>query len=100
MARDPNTPALAADYDALLAQLGAMREDMTKLATQVSTAASQNGRAIADTARAGLHDARAFADHKMHDADARIGGAVAASPYLALGVAAVLGLLLGALTRR
>lgn len=97
MARDPNLPA---DYDALLEQLGSMREDMARLAAQVGTAAAQNGKAMADTINTGMRDARRFAGHKAHDADVRIESAVSANPYLALGLAAIIGLLLGALTRR
>jgi ElaB/YqjD/DUF883 family membrane-anchored ribosome-binding protein len=100
MARDPTTPALAADYDALLAQLTVMREEMTRLAAQMGASATQGGKAMANTINTGLHDAQRYAGHKAHDADVRIGTAVAANPYLALGIAAGLGLLLGALTRR
>ena len=100
MAREPNTPALAADYDALLAQLSVMRDEMARLATQMGASASQNGKAMADTINVGLHDAQRYAGHKVHDADVRIGNAVAANPYMALGIAAGLGLMLGALTRR
>ena len=100
MARDPNSPALAADYDALLAQLATMRDEMTKLAAQVGASATQNGKAIADTFNSGLHDARRFAGHTAHEADMRMERAVAANPYVALGLAAAIGLLLGALTRR
>lgn len=100
MTRDPNTPALAADYDALLAQFVVMREEMTRLATQMGASATQNGKALADTIGAGVHDAQRYAGHKVHDADMRIGNAVAANPYMALGIAAGLGLMLGALTRR
>lgn len=100
MARDPNSPALAADYDLLLQQLATMRDEMTRLAAQVGTTAAQNGKAIADTAAASLQDARRYAGRQAHDADLRIERAVAENPYMALGLAAGLGLLLGALTRR
>jgi ElaB/YqjD/DUF883 family membrane-anchored ribosome-binding protein len=100
MARDPNTPALAADYDALLAQLATMRTEMTHLANQVGTSAAQNGRAMADTVTAGMQDARRYAGRRAHDADAQIEHAVSANPYIALGLAAGLGILLGAMSRR
>lgn len=100
MARDPNTPALAADYDVLVAQLTAMREEMVRLAAQLGASATQNGKAVADTVSGGLHDARLYAGRKTHEADLRIEHAVAANPYMALGIAAGLGLLLGAMTRR
>lgn len=100
MARDPSTTDLNADYEALLAQLTAMRDEMTKLAAQVAASATQRGTVMAETMTTGLHDARAYAGRKTHDADVRIEHAVAANPYVALGLAAGLGLLLGAVTRR
>jgi ElaB/YqjD/DUF883 family membrane-anchored ribosome-binding protein len=100
MARDPNATDLAADYDALLVQLTAMREEMSKLAAQVAASATQRGAAMADTVTHGMHDARAYAGRKTHQADVQIEQAVAANPYIALGLAAGLGLLLGAVTRR
>ncbi len=100
MAREPNGTELSADYDALLAQLAAMREEMTKLGTQVAAQASQRGAAMAETMTQGMHDARSYAGRKTHQADVQIEQAVAANPYIALGLAAGLGLLLGAVTRR
>ena len=100
MARDPNTTALAADYDALLAQLATMREEMTRMASTVSASATQNGRVMVDTLNTGLHDARRFAGKKAHAVDQRVEHAVGANPYLALGLAAALGLVLGAMARR
>ncbi len=100
MARDSNGTDLSADYDALLAQLTAMREEMNKLATQVAATASERGAAVADTLTQGMQDARTYASRKTHQADVQIEHAVAANPYLALGLAAGLGLLLGAVTRR
>jgi ElaB/YqjD/DUF883 family membrane-anchored ribosome-binding protein len=100
MARDSNGTDLTADYEALLAQLTAMREEMTKLAAQVAASATERGAAMADTMTKGMHDARSYAGRKTHEADVQIEHAVAANPYLALGLAAGLGLLLGAVTRR
>jgi ElaB/YqjD/DUF883 family membrane-anchored ribosome-binding protein len=88
MAREPNSPALAADYDQLVAQLS------------VANSATQNGRALADSATATLHDVRRYAGRQAHVADANMQRSVAENPYIALGLAAGLGLLLGALTRR
>ena len=100
MARDPNAPALAADYDLLLQQLATMRDEMTRLAALVGTTATQNSKAIAETATASLQDARRFAGRQAHEADIRVERAITENPYMALGLAAGLGLLLGALTRR
>ena len=100
MARDPNSPALAADYDALVAQLGSLRDEMARLATSGGTSASTNGRAMADTIQTGLNDARRYAGDRAHAADQRVEHAVAANPYMALALAAGLGVLLGLLSRR
>lgn len=100
MARDPNTTALVADYDALVAQITGLRDEMAKMASQVGASASQRGSAVAENLNQGMNDARAYAGRKTHEADLRIEHAVAANPYLALGIAAGLGLLLGAVTRR
>jgi ElaB/YqjD/DUF883 family membrane-anchored ribosome-binding protein len=100
MARDSTSPALAADIDALVAQLASLREDVSGLATLVGATASRNSKAMADTIGAGVHDAREALGHKAHDADARFGYAVATNPYIAIGLAAGLGLVLGALTAR
>lgn len=100
MARDPNTSDLAADYDSMVVQMTAMREDLAKLATQVGAVAAARGSALAETVNGTLQDARAYAGRKSQDADARIGEAVSSNPYLALGIAAGIGLLLGAVSRR
>ena len=76
MARDPNTPALAADYDLLLAQLTTMRDEMSRLAAQVAASATQNGKAMAETATAGLHDARHYATRQAHEVDLRVERAI------------------------
>ncbi|MGV8988888.1 MAG: hypothetical protein ACOH2H_21770 [Cypionkella sp.] len=100
MAREPNTADLATDYEALIAQMTAMRDDMSKLAAQVGATASARGAAMADTVANGVQDARAYAGRKTHAADVQIEHAVATNPYLALGLAAGVGLLLGLVTRR
>jgi ElaB/YqjD/DUF883 family membrane-anchored ribosome-binding protein len=48
----------------------------------------------------GMTEAASYLGRKGHAADQRLEGAVAANPYLALGLAAGMGILLGALTRR
>jgi ElaB/YqjD/DUF883 family membrane-anchored ribosome-binding protein len=48
----------------------------------------------------GVTDAANYLGRKGHEADVRIEGAVAANPYLALGLAAGVGLILGAMSRR
>ena len=103
MALEPSIPKLAdlkPDYDALLAQLAAMRADMTRLAAQMSDSVNAHGAVVAQTVSDGMTDARHYAGRKAHDADVRIEQAVAANPYVALAMAAGLGLLLGAMARK
>jgi ElaB/YqjD/DUF883 family membrane-anchored ribosome-binding protein len=47
-----------------------------------------------------MTEAAAYMGRKGHQAELRVEGAVAANPYIALGLAAGMGVLLGALTRR
>lgn len=89
-----------ADYDAVMKQMAVLRDDLAKVAHSVQSIASARGSAIAHDMTQGVNDAANYLARKGHDADARIEGAVAANPYMALGLAAGLGVLLGAMTRR
>jgi ElaB/YqjD/DUF883 family membrane-anchored ribosome-binding protein len=89
-----------ADYDAVVAEMAAMREDVSKLAHHVQTMASTRGQAMAKDVSDGMSEAAKYISQKGHNADQRIEGAVAANPYIALGLAAGMGVLLGAITRR
>lgn len=103
MAHEPppqKTSDAIPDYDALVAQLASLRGEMGKLASSVATAAGKSGNAIAQDMTNGLSDARRYVARRGHDVDLRVEGAVAANPYMALGLAAGLGLLLGVLSRR
>jgi ElaB/YqjD/DUF883 family membrane-anchored ribosome-binding protein len=100
MARDPSSPAVAADFETLMAQLTALKDEMSRLAEQIGASATQSGKAMSDTVAATLLDAQRYAGHKAHDADVRLEKAIAANPYVAVGLAAGLGLLLGVMTRR
>lgn len=90
----------AADYEAVMKQMTALRDDMVKLTHNVQSIASTRGHAIAQDMSQGVTDATSYLGRKGHEADMRIEGAVAANPYLALGLAAGLGLILGAMFRR
>lgn len=92
--------AASADYDAVMKQMMALRDDMVKLTHNVQSIASARGHAIAHDMTQGMTDAASYIGRKGHAADVRIEGAVAANPYMALGLAAGVGLLLGAMTRR
>lgn len=97
---DMKNSTVEADYADVVAQLAALREDMAKLASSLSSAASNQSQAFAKDVTDGMAEAARYVGRKTHDADVRLEGAVAANPYMALGMAAVVGLLLGALTRR
>lgn len=93
-------PTAGADYDAVVAQLAALRDDITKLAGAFSEAAGNRSQALAADVSDGMAQAAHYLGRQARDTEARFEGAVALHPYLALGMAAGVGLLLGALTRR
>jgi ElaB/YqjD/DUF883 family membrane-anchored ribosome-binding protein len=97
----PSTiPTAGADYDAVIKQLAALRTEIEKLAGTVSQMASNRGQALATDVSDGMAEAVHYLGRQAKDSEARFEGAVAAHPYVALGMAAGVGLLLGALTRR
>ena len=89
-----------ADYEAVMAQMETMRDEMSKMAQNVQSIASRRGHAMAKDMSEGMSEAAHYLGRKGHDAEMRVEGAVAANPYIALGLAAGMGVLLGALTRR
>ena len=93
-------PTAAADYDAVVAQLAALRTEIEKLAGTVSQVASNRSQALAADVSDGMAEAVHYLGRQAKDGEARFEGAVAAHPYVALGMAAGVGLLLGALARR
>jgi ElaB/YqjD/DUF883 family membrane-anchored ribosome-binding protein len=98
MAREPHSEAAASapDLSALMADLATLRAEVARLAAR----ASAQGEAVAEEIEAAAEEARAYAGRKAKEADQAIHAAVVDSPWLALGIAAGLGLLLGALLRR
>lgn len=88
------------EHDAITAQIAALRADIIKLAGSVQSNATSSGTALAKDMSDGLNDAAHHLARKGHAADLRIEGAVAANPYVALGLAAGIGLLVGVMTRR
>ena len=93
-------PTAGADYEAVVAQLAALRDEMSKLAGTVTEVADHRGQALAADVSDGVSEAVHYLGRQARDGEARFEGAVATHPYLALGMAAGVGLLLGALTRR
>ena len=99
MAQDLTAKA-AADYEAVVAQLAALRDDMSKLAGTLKQAGTQKSAALMNDVNEGMAEAARYVSKKGHDTDVRIEAAVAANPYVALMIAAGMGVLVGALTRR
>ncbi|MFZ0098609.1 MAG: hypothetical protein WAK98_09005 [Gemmobacter sp.] len=99
MAQDPIAQANA-EHEAVLAQMSALRSELSRLAQEIQTTTLSRGQAFARDMSDGMTNAASYLGRKGHGADQRLGGAVAANPYLALGLAAGMGILVGALTRR
>lgn len=99
MAQDPASKA-AADFDAVVAQLAALRDDMAKLAGSLTQAGARQSQSLMNDVSEGMTEAARYVGQRGQQADARIESAVASNPYVALAVAAGVGVLLGALTRR
>ena len=91
---------MAADYEAVVAQLAALRDDMSKLAGTLTEAGTRQGRSLMNDVNEGMNEAARYVSKKGHDTDARIEAAVASNPYVALMIAAGMGVMIGALTRR
>ena len=100
MATDTNAQKIAADYDAVTAQISALRDDLAKMAKSMSATTTQRGQAIVRDVTDGVNEAISYVGRKGHETDKSIEAAVSANPYMALAVAAGMGLLVGALSRR
>jgi len=98
MATDPRTTSI--EMEAVMANLNSLREDVSRLALSVANTTTQRGQAMAQDAGAAVTDAAQYLGRKGHEVDVRIEKAVADNPYVALGLAAALGLILGAMSRR
>jgi ElaB/YqjD/DUF883 family membrane-anchored ribosome-binding protein len=100
MATESHQSKTNADYEAVVAQMTALREDMAKLMSSMSSATASKSQALVRDVADGVTEATQYLSRKGQDADVRLEAAVAANPYIALGIAAGMGVLLGALTRR
>ena len=93
----PNTPT---DFEGLVAQLAALRDEMTRLSGSVTSLAEQRGRKMANDISDGVSEAVHYVERKGAGAEADLEKSVATHPFMALGLAAGIGLIIGALTRR
>lgn len=98
MARE--TTIEAPDLSALMADLAALRAEVTRLTAEAKARATAQGEMLAEDIEEAAAEARDFAERKAKEADKAIHAAVVDNPYLALGIAAGIGLLLGAVLRR
>ncbi|GAB1479186.1 hypothetical protein MASR2M74_17460 [Paracoccaceae bacterium] len=88
------------EFEGLAAQLAALRDDMTRLTGSVATLAEHRGRKIATDISEGVSEAVHYVERKGIAAEAGLEKSVATHPLMALGLAAGIGLLIGAMTRR
>lgn len=102
MKNEANTAGMSAanDFDEVSRQLTSLRHDMSKLVESVANIASRRGNGLASDIAEGYDEARHYAEKNGKSAEAQLEGSVAAHPWLAIGLAASTGLLLGALSRR
>jgi len=88
------------DFDGLVAQMSALREELTGLAQSVASTAERRGRRMASDISDGMGEAAHYVERKGRTAEADLERSITTHPLLALGLAAGVGLLIGAMTRR
>jgi ElaB/YqjD/DUF883 family membrane-anchored ribosome-binding protein len=96
----PLKTPVPADFEGLVAQLAMLRDDMTKLTGSVAALAERRGRKMASDISEGVTEAVHYVERKGMGAEAELEKSVATHPLMALGLAAGVGLLIGAMTRR
>lgn len=96
MAFENTSKKLAADLEAVAAQVAALQDEMAGLGHNLSSAAQTGARAV----KRDIAGMTRSVSRAGHAADRRLEGAVAANPYVALGLAFGAGILLGAAARR
>lgn len=94
------TASVAADLEEVSRQLSALREDMATLAETVAGIAGRRSSGMAADIAEGFDEAKNYAEKTGRMAEAQLEQTVATHPYLAIGLAAGAGLLIGALSRR
>lgn len=88
------------DFEGLAAQFVALREELSAMSHSVAATAERRGRRMAADISEGMEEATQYIERKGQTAEADIAKTFTAHPYLALGLAAGAGLLIGAMTRR
>lgn len=92
--------AVPTDIEGLAAQFSELREDLAKLSHSVASMADRRGRQMGSDISDGISEALHYAERKGKSAEAEVEKSVATHPFLALGLAAGIGLLIGAMTKR
>ncbi len=92
--------AALTDIEALAEGFSELREEFAKLSESVAASAQRRGRRMASEISDGVGDAIHYAERRGKDAEEEIGKTVANHPLLVLGLAAGLGLIIGAMSRR
>lgn len=94
------TTDAASDFEAVSAQLSALRADMARLAETVSSIAGRRSSNMASDIAEGFDEAKHYVERTGKSAEHQLEDTVAAHPFLTIGLAAGAGLLLGAMSRR
>jgi len=94
------TTDAASDFEAVSAQLSALRADMARLAETVSGIAGRRSSNMASDIAEGFDEAKHYVERTGKSAEHQLEDTVAAHPFLTIGLAAGAGLLLGAMSRR
>ena len=81
-------PTAGADYDAVVAQLATLRDDVSKLAGTVADAAGHRGQSLTAEVSDGVSDATRYLGRQARGAEAQLTGAVTTHPYAVLILAA------------
>lgn len=88
------------ELDDLMAQLQVLREDVSRLTHSAAGAAESRGRRMASDISDGVSQAVHYVERKGTNTEAELQRSVATHPLMALGLAAGIGILIGAMTRR
>jgi ElaB/YqjD/DUF883 family membrane-anchored ribosome-binding protein len=92
--------AVSTEFEDLLAQFQVLREDVSRLTQSAASAAEGRGRRMASDISDGVSQAVHYVERKGTDAEADLQRSVATHPLVALGLAAGIGILIGAMIRR
>jgi ElaB/YqjD/DUF883 family membrane-anchored ribosome-binding protein len=92
--------AAQADYDQMAEQLASLREELAKVTRSLTGMAERRGRTMGSDLAEGFGEAVQYVERRGRTGEAEFEKAVSAHPFVALGLAAGAGLIIGALTRR